>query len=231
MSSSGFSGSSFGSLAIRVLLVDDHELVRIGIKRLLSDIPGIEVVGEASTGEEALDLAPKLKPNVILMDVNMPGMGGLEATRRLKRITPDSKVLVVTVYGDEPYPSRVLQAGAVGYITKGAGISEMVQAIKAVNIGKRYISAEIAQQLALKHVSEESASPLDDLSEREMQVMIMISSGQEVSDVAEQLCLSPKTVNSYRYRIFEKLNIHNDVELTHLAIRYKLVQTDGVADQ
>ncbi len=212
------------SLAIRVMLVDDHELVRIGIRRLLSDVPGIEVVAEASTGEEAIELVSKFKPNVVLMDVNMPGMGGLEATKRLKRIAPDSKVLVVTVYGDEPYPSLVLQAGAVGYMTKGASVDEMVQAIRSVSYGKRYISPEVAQQLALKHLSDESASPLDDLSEREMQVMIMITSGQEVSDIAEQLCLSPKTVNSYRYRIFEKLNIHNDVELTHLAIKYNLVK-------
>lgn len=212
------------SLSIRVLLVDDHELVRIGIRRLLSDVPGIQVLGEAGTGEEAIDLVSKLKPNVILMDVNMPGMGGLEATKRIKRLEPDSKILVVTVYGDEPYPSLVLQAGADGYMTKGASVDEMVLAIKTVSYGKKYISPEVAQQLALKHLSDETASPLDTLSEREMQVMIMITSGQDVSDVADQLCLSPKTVNSYRYRIFEKLNIHNDVELTHLAIKYNLVK-------
>lgn len=216
------------SLAITVMIVDDHELVRMGIRRLLSDVPGIEVVAEAGTGEEAINLVAKAKPSVILMDVNMPGMGGLEATRRLKRIAPDSKVLVVTAYGDEPYPSRVLQAGAMGYMTKGAGIDEIVQAIRSVSMGKRYISPEVAQSLALKHLSNEGASPLEGLSEREMQVMIMISSGQEVSDVADQLCLSPKTVNSYRYRIFEKLNIHNDVELSHLAIRYGLVQMDDL---
>lgn len=214
--------------AIRVLLVDDHDLVRIGIKRLLSDVTGIEVVGEAASGEEAIDLVPKLKPNVVLMDVNMPGMGGLEATKRLTRLAPDSKVLVVTVYGDEPYPSRVLQAGAIGYMTKGASVDEMVQAIRCVNIGKRYISPEVAQQLALKHLNDEGDSPFDILSEREMQVLIMIASGQKVNDIAEQLCLSPKTVNSYRYRIFEKLNINSDVELTHLAIKYNLVQMDSL---
>ena len=215
-------------VAIRVLLVDDHDLVRIGIKRLLSDVIGIEVVGEAASGEEAIDLVPKLKPNVVLMDVNMPGMGGLEATKRLTRLAPDSKVLVVTVYGDEPYPSRVLQAGAIGYMTKGASVDEMVQAIRCVNIGKRYISPEVAQQLALKHLSDEGDSPFDILSEREMQVLIMISSGQKVNDIAEQLCLSPKTVNSYRYRIFEKLNVNSDVELTHLAIKYNLVKMDSL---
>jgi len=217
------------SLSITVMIVDDHDLVRMGIRRLLSDVPGIEVVAEAGTGEEAIDLVAKFKPSVILMDVNMPGMGGLEATRRLKRIAPDSKVLVVTAYGEEPYPSRVLQAGAMGYMTKGASIDEIVQAIKAVSMGKRYLSPEIAQSLALKNISDQkAATPLEELSEREMQVMIMISSGQEVSDIADQLCLSPKTVNSYRYRIFEKLNIHNDVELTHVAIKYGLVHMDDL---
>lgn len=214
------------SINIRVLLVDDHELVRIGIRRLLSDIQGIEVVGEAESGEQAIEMVPKLQPNVVLMDVNMPGMGGLEATRRLHRTAPDVKVLVVTVYGDEPYPSMVLQAGAVGYMTKGAGVEEMEQAIRQVNIGKRYISPEVAQQLALKHLSDDSDSPFDQLSEREMQVLIMIASGSRVQDIAEQLCLSPKTVNSYRYRLFEKLNVNSDVEMTHLAIRYNLIKMD-----
>lgn len=216
------------AIKIRVMLVDDHELVRIGIRRLLSDVTGIEVVGEAASGEECLKQVEALKPNVILMDVNMPGMGGLEATKRLQRVAPDSKVLVVTVYGDEPYPSRVLQAGAIGYMTKGASVDEMVQAIRCVNIGKRYISPEVAQQLALKHLSDEGDSPFDILSEREMQVLIMIASGSKVADIAQQLCLSTKTVNSYRYRIFEKLNVNSDVELTHMAIKYNLVQMDDL---
>lgn len=214
------------AINIRVLLVDDHDLVRMGIQRLLADVDGIEVVGEACSGEEAIEMVPKLQPNVILMDVNMPGMGGLEATRRLARTAPDSKVLVVTVYGDEPYPSMVLQAGAIGYMTKGASVEEMVHAIKTVNVGKRYISPEVAQQLAMKHLSNDSDSPFDQLSEREMQVLIMIASGSKVHDIAEQLCLSPKTVNSYRYRLFEKLDVNSDVEMTHLAIRYNLIQMD-----
>lgn len=213
---------------IRVLLVDDHDLVRMGINRLLSDASGIEVIGEAGSGEEAIEQVKKLKPNVILMDVKMPGMGGLEATKRILRIDPDVKIMAVTVYGDEPYPSRVLQAGAVGYMTKGASADEMVQAIRIVNVGRRYISPEVAQQLALKHLNDGSDSPFDQLSEREMQVMIMTTSGQKVPEIAEQLCLSPKTVNSYRYRLFEKLNVENDVEMTHLAIKHGLVQTDDI---
>ncbi len=212
---------------VKVLLVDDHDLVRIGIKSLLEDVPGIEVIGEASSGEEAIQAAKKLNPHVVLMDVKMPGIGGLEATKRILRANPDVKVLAVTVYGEEPYPSRVLQAGAVGYLTKGADVTEMVQAIKMVSLGKRYISPEVAQQLALKHLSDEGESPFDSLSEREMQVMIMITSGQKVQEISDQLCLSPKTVNSYRYRLFEKLDVNSDVELTHLAIRHQLIDTDS----
>lgn len=211
--------------SITVLLVDDHDLVRLGIRRLLADIEGIQVVGEAKSGEDAVIQARQLQPDVILMDVKMPGIGGLEATKRILRQNPDSKILAVTVYGEEPYPSMVLQAGATGYLTKGASVEEMVQAIRAVYAGKRYLSPEVAQQLALKHLSDQGASPFDILSEREMQILIMITSGQKVQEISEQLHFSPKTVNSYRYRMFEKLNVSSDVELTHLAIRHNLIDT------
>jgi two-component system, NarL family, invasion response regulator UvrY len=209
---------------IKVLLVDDHDLVRVGIKRLLQDINGIKVIGEANTGEEGIKLAKELIPDVVLMDVQMPGIGGLEATRKMIRHNPDLKVLALTVCDDEPYPSRFLQAGAAGYITKGCNADEMVRAIRTVHSGQRYISPEIAQQLALKRYSKAEESPLDILSERELQIMLMITNGQKVQEISDKLCLSPKTVNSYRYRIFEKLNIHSDVELTLLAIRLGLVE-------
>ena len=212
---------------IRVLLVDDHDLVRLGIKKLLSDVDNIEIVGEAASGEEAITLTSKLLPDVILMDVKMPGMGGLEATKRIAKTYPQIKILIVTVYGEAPYPTRVLQAGASGYMTKGVSIDEMIQAIKTVYAGRRYLSPEVAQQLALKHLTHDDDSPFDVLSEREMQVLIMITSGQKVNEVADQLCLSPKTVNSYRYRLFEKLNIDSDVELTHMAIRHKLIDLES----
>jgi two-component system invasion response regulator UvrY len=209
---------------IKVLLVDDHELVRIGIRRLLQDINGIKVVGEAKTGEEAVRLAKEFIPDVVLMDVQMPGIGGLEATRKMSRHNPDVKIIALTVFGEEPYPSRLLQAGAAGYITKGCDADEMVRAIRSVYSGQRYISAEIAQQLALKRFTKPEDSPLDVLSERELQITLMITSGQKVQDISEKLCLSPKTVNSYRYRIFEKLGINSDVELTLLALRLGLVE-------
>ncbi|MET1254372.1 UvrY/SirA/GacA family response regulator transcription factor [Aliikangiella maris] len=211
---------------IKVLIVDDHELIRSGISRLLSDDDKITVVGEASSGEEAVTKARELRPEVILMDANMPGIGGLEATRRLIRFDPDVKVIAVTVHGDEPYPTRFMQAGAAGYITKGTGIEEMTIAIKQVASGKRYLAPEIAQQMALKSVNPDEGSPFDDLSDREMQVMLMITRGQKVQEISEQLFLSPKTVNSYRYRLFEKLKIENDVELTHMAIRHGVIESE-----
>lgn len=210
-------------IVIKLLLVDDHELVRMGISKLLYDVKGLKITGEAKSGEQALDMMDKASPDVVLMDVKMPGMGGLEATKRITRHHPKVKVLVVTIYGDEPYPSRILQAGAMGYLTKGASVDEMVKAINAVHAGKRYLSPEIAQQLAIKHLNDQNNSPFESLSERELQVLVMITSGQRVQEIADQLYLSPKTVNSYRYRLFEKLDVETDVELTHYALKQKLI--------
>lgn len=208
------------------MLVDDHDLVRSGIKRILDDVSGIKVVGEARSGEEAVKLGRKLKPQVVLMDIKMPGIGGFEATRKLIRIDPDIKILIVTICNNDLYPARLLQVGASGYLTKGATMEEMVQAIRAVHSGQRYISPEIASRLAFKHVSDTEESPFEALSERELQVMLMITMGMKVQEIADKLCLSPKTVNSYRYRIFEKLKVKNDVELTLLAIRHGLVESE-----
>ncbi len=213
---------------IKVLLVDDHDLVRIGIRRLLSDVNGIKVIGEAKSGEDAVKMARELRPHVILMDVKMPGIGGLEATRKILRADSEVKVIAVTVYGEEPFPSRLLQAGAAGYITKGSSLDEMVQAIKTVNAGQKYLSPEVAQQLALKHLTDKDESPFESLSERELQVMIMITNGHKVQEISDKLCLSPKTVNSYRYRLFEKLSVNSDVELTHLAIRHGMLDTENI---
>ena len=213
-------------MVISVLLVDDHDLVRTAIRNLLTNVAGIKVVGEARTGEEALVVCRQHKPQVVLMDVKMPGIGGIEATRKLLRHQPGLKVLVLTSCKNDIFPARLLQIGASGYITKGSTMEEMVQAILAVRSGQRYISPDIASRLAFKHVTSADESPFDALSERELQVMIMITKAVKVQDIAEKLCLSPKTVNSYRYRIFEKLNVVNDVELTLLALRHGLVESD-----
>jgi len=210
---------------INVLLVDDHDLVRAGIKKILDEASGIKVVGEAASGEEAVKHARKSHPNVALMDVKMPGIGGFEATRKLLRVDADIKVLILTVFDNELYPARLLQAGASGYLTKGASAEEMVRAIRTVHSGQRYLSNDLANRLAFRHVTDKEISPFELLSERELQVMMMITRGTGVQVIAENLCLSAKTINSYRYRIFEKLKVKNDVELTLLAIRHNIIDT------
>ncbi|MEL0634744.1 UvrY/SirA/GacA family response regulator transcription factor [Pseudoalteromonas carrageenovora] len=212
---------------INVLLVDDHELVRTGIKRILDDVRGFKVVGEAKDGEAAVQFCRQHSPNIVLMDMNMPGMGGLEATKKICRYCPDVKIIVLTVNCEDPFPSKVMQIGAHGFLTKGAGSDEMVRAIRSVHAGQRYIAPEIAQQIALAQVTGRTdENPFQSLSERELQIMLMITKGEKAQDIAERLNLSSKTVNSYRYRMFEKLNVGGDVELTHLAIRHKMIDID-----
>lgn len=214
---------------IKVIVVDDHQLVRIGTVRLLEDVDGIKVIGQASNGEEAINLVKKLNPDVVLMDVHMPGIDGLEATRRCLRVDPDLKIIAVTVHENEPYPSKLMRVGAKGYLTKKAGLDEMVRAIKKVCSGQRYISVDVAQQLALRPFGKREGSPFDELSSREMQITLMVIGGHRVAKISESLSLSPKTVNSYRYRIFEKLQIENDVSLTKLAINHGLIGTEAIA--
>ncbi|WP_420590989.1 UvrY/SirA/GacA family response regulator transcription factor [Bacterioplanoides sp.] len=213
---------------IKVLVVDDHELVRSGISRILADQNGIEVIGEAASGEDAVQFAKETPPDIILMDIRMPGIGGLEATRKILRQNPDVHVIAVTACDDNPFASRLLQAGASGYITKGADAAEMYNAILKVKTGQKYISPEIAQRMALKPFQQDQTSPFDELSEREMQIALMIVGCQKVQAISEKLFLSPKTVNSYRYRIFDKLDIESDVELTLLAMRHGLVDPGTV---
>lgn len=211
---------------INVLLVDDHELVRTGIRKILDEVKGLKVIGEASTGEEAVQFCRKTQPDVVLMDMNMPGIGGLEATKKIIRYAPDVKVIVLTVYTEDPIPTKVMQIGAAGYLTKSAGPDEMVNAIRAVNSGQRYITPQVAQQMALSQFKSADENPFGLLSERELQIMLMITRGEKVPNISEQLALSSKTINSYRYRMFEKLNVSNDVELTHLAIRFGMLNTE-----
>lgn len=218
---------------IKVLIVDDHALVRMGIRRLLDDLPDMDVVAEAESGEEALVLVKNFKPDVVLLDMKMPGIDGWEVTRRLKKSNPQIKIIAVTAICEEPLPSRVLQLGAMGYITKESGVQEMAAAIRKVAKGEKYLSAEIAQKMAINSLEAVKGSPFDALSEREMQVMFMITSGMEVNEIAERLFLSTKTINGYRYRMFEKLVIKNDVELTYLAMKYRVIEkpTDALHDE
>jgi two-component system invasion response regulator UvrY len=208
---------------IKVLLVDDHELVRTGIRRILEEAGDMEVVGEAGDGDEAVRVVRKLAPDVVLMDVNMPGMGGIEATRRLLRLAPSTKVIAVTVLDDDPFPARLNEAGAVGYLTKGCPAREMIEAVRTVHRGIPYVASAVARKHMLADWKGVAASPFEELSAREMQVAMMILDGQRSQEIAKALSLSPKTVSTYRQRIYEKLNVQTDVELTRLAYRYHLI--------
>lgn len=208
---------------IRILLADDHDLVRKGIERLLADIDDVSVIGHATSGEEAVQRCRELKPDVVLMDVRMPGIGGLEATRKITARDPQIKVIAVSAWDDDPLPSRLLQAGASGYVAKGAPFDDVIKAIRKVMAGQRYLSAGVAEQMALKQFDGNPGSPFEKLSERELQIAIMVVNCEKAQDIAEKLHLSSKTVNSYRYRLFEKLGINSDVELTYLAIKHGLV--------
>lgn len=214
----------------KIVVADDHDLVRMGIVRMLEDVPGFTVVGEAKTGEEAVKIARDKTPDVVLMDVKMPGIGGLEATKKILHYNDAIKVIAVTSLSDELFPERLMKAGAMGYVTKGANFDEMIDAIKSVMAGNHYMSSNVAQQLALRSFNgaKSKASPFEQLSERELQTAILIANGAKVQTIADTFCVSPKTINSYRYRIFEKLNIHSDVELTLLAVKHKILDIDAM---
>ncbi|OLF36453.1 MULTISPECIES: response regulator [unclassified Psychrobacter] len=209
---------------IRVLVVDDHDLVRMGISRMLSDSADIEVVGEADSGDMALKLAKQLSPDVVLLDVNMPNIGGLEATKRLVQLDMGIKILAVSSMSAQPYPSMLLKAGVNGYITKGTPLDEMIRGIKKIYQGGRYFSHDVAEQLAEVLLSDKASSPFDLLSDREKQVAMMVVNCQSPQQIADQLFVSVKTINTYRYRIYEKVGVDSDVKLTHLAIRHGLIQ-------
>ncbi|CDL85366.1 UvrY/SirA/GacA family response regulator transcription factor [Xenorhabdus szentirmaii] len=215
---------------INVLLVDDHELVRIGVKGILDDVKGIKVVGEACNGESAVKWCKSNSTDIVIMDMDMPGMGGLEAAKKIIRYSPDIRVIMLTIYTESSLTTKVMQAGIRGYLSKAATPQDMINAIRVVYAGQRYISPEIAQKMALNQLLPQKENPLDGLSERELQIMTMITQGRKVNEISTQLNLSPKTVNSYRYRMFSKLNIKGDVELTHIAIRCGLLDAQNMLE-
>jgi two-component system invasion response regulator UvrY len=209
---------------IKVFLVDDHELVRTGIRRILEAASDLQVVGEAAGGDDALKLARKLQPDVVLMDLNMPGMGGIEATRRMVRLLPDVKVIALTVLAEDPFPARLNEAGATGYLTKGCPATEVLDAIRSVYRGQPYVDSGVARKHMLADWQGMAPTPFQELSAREMQVAMMILNGQRTQEISDGLNLSPKTVSTYRQRIYEKLNVKTDVELTRLAYRHGLIK-------
>ena len=209
---------------IKVLLVDDHDLVRTGVRMILEGQTDIKVVGECADGESALKAFKKLRPDVILMDVNMPGAGGLEATSRLRQLDKKVRVIILTIHAKAPFPKRLLDAGANGYLTKGCAKEELVNAIVSVYRGQRYIGGDIAQQLALSLLPGATHSPFDDLSAREMEVMMLLVQGDDLKHIAKQMHLSPKTISTYKYRLYEKLEVESDVGLVRLAMTHGIIE-------
>lgn len=208
---------------VRLLLVDDHSLVRAALKQLLLAELDVASVAEAGSGEEAISVATTYRPDVILMDSIMPGIGGLEATRRLLRINPRFKIIILTAHAEGPIPMRTLEAGAIGCLTKGCTTDEMLQAIAMVQRGEQYVCAEIAQQMVKTHVGGQR-SQIGSLSRRELQVLLMVSQGKKNQEISERLCLSPKTISTYRTRLFNKLGVRTDVALAHIALCHGLVE-------
>lgn len=213
---------------INVLLVDDHELVRTGIEHLLRDVEDIEVVGVARTGEEAIGLVDKLQPDIVLMDINMPGIGGIEASRKIYKKHPDIKIIALSVYADGPYPQQLMTIGACGFISKNCHVTELIEAIHTVYNGKRYLSADVASEIALSNIPgiEPNVSPFEQLSQRELQIAIMTLQGRQIQEIGDMLMISAKTVSTYRHRLYKKLGVKNDVELMRLSMKFNLLK-DG----
>lgn len=208
---------------IRLLVVDDHELVRIGLRHILADYPSIQIAGEAPDGETAIRMNRELRPDVVLLDICLPGLSGFEVTSRLKQSSPGLGIIILSVHENAPYPERLLEAGASAYLSKGCPATELVNAINTVARGGRHIGSRIAQNMALNMLPGNQSTPFDELSAREMEVMLMLADGKKIADIAFTLHLSPKTVATYKYRIFEKLNTRSDVDMTRMAMRYGVV--------
>ena len=214
---------------IKVLLVDDHDIVRTGIKMVLERMSGISIVGESQDGYEAIEKVKTLKPDVVLMDVNMPRMSGLEATRKISDLDPYVRIIILTIHAENPYPKQMLDAGASGYLTKGCAAEELESAIKKVYGGQKYVGADIAQQMALSMLpGGKKQSPFDILTSREMEVMMLLVRGKKAKEIGKMLGLNDKTVATYKYRILEKLELQNEVKLTHMAIRHGILDADEI---
>lgn len=212
---------------IRVLIVDDHTLVRDGIKALLALAADIEVVGEASNGKEALEQIKQLLPNVVLMDLAMPVMGGLEATRRIRKEFPETKILALTQYDDSDYVIPVIEAGARGFVTKMAAFSELSTAIQAIYQGDSFLSpsaaSAIVEECQQKITAEGGKDPYEQLTDREREVLKLVVEGHTAREIADVLVVSPKTVEWYKTSLMNKLNIHNKTDLIKFAIRKSLI--------
>lgn len=210
---------------ISVMLADDHAVVRMGFRLLLQGTEDIRVIAEVETGEAAVQQYANFNPDVLVMDLSMPGIGGLEALRRLVAKHPEAKILVLTSHDDLLHPRRVLQAGALGYLSKRSAPEELIRAVRQVAAGKTFIEAELAQQLAMQNVQGDS-NPVELLSPREFEVFLQLAHGKSVNEIAEMLFLSPRTVGTHLYNLKQKLNVSNSTEIVLIAIRAGLVQAD-----
>lgn len=209
-------------MTIRVFLLDDHALVRTGFRLILDGVSDIEVVGEAGSGEEGLPQIRRLKPDLVLCDLHLPGVSGLEVTERIIKGGYGAKVVIVSVQEDGPMPKRLLEAGASGYLDKGCDASELLRAVRDVARGKRYLASNVAQKLALASL-DKGRSPFDLLTLREIEVARLLSQGKRMEDIAQRLNLSAKTVATHKYRVFEKLEVRDAVALARLATQYGLL--------
>ena len=202
---------------ISVFLLDDHSLVRAGYRMILQQQMDINVVGECHSGEEALKQIRQLKPDIVLCDLHMPGLSGLEVTERLHKANSSSKVIIVSVQQDGPMPKRLLDAGASGYLGKACDADELLRAIRDVALGKRYLANELAQKMAL---GKKADSPFDSLTAREIEISLLFCQGWRAENMAKKLCVSSKTVATHKYRILAKLGVHDTIALARLAALY-----------
>ena len=208
---------------IKILIADDHPIVRAGFKQVISDMPDMLVADEAGTGQEVLQLIGKKDYDLVLLDISMPGRNGLEILKDLKSEKPKLPVLILSIYPEEQYAIRALRAGASGYMTKASAPNELILAIRKISEGGKYISASLAEKLAYYLDGDATKPPHETLSDREYQVMLMIASGKTVTEIANELCLSVKTISTYRTHIREKMKMKNNAEMTLYAVQNKLV--------
>ena len=208
---------------LNVILVDDHSVVRMGFKMLIDSEKDMQVIAEAETGEEGIKKFQEIKPDVIVMDITMPGIGGLEAIERIIAKDKNAKILVLSAHEDSVHPKRVLSAGAIGYLTKRSAAEELIDAIRTVGSGKKYIESSVAQQLAITQLSGEN-DPTEVLSDREFEVFISLAKGKSTNEIADIMCLSPRTVGTHLYNIKQKLNANNSAEIALIAIRCGLIE-------
>lgn len=211
---------------ITVLVCDDHALFREGVKTILSTQPDIEVIGEAADGKEAVEEAIRLNPNVVLMDISMPVLKGFDAVRRIRKVRPDAKVLILTVYDDEDLVARCLDAGAAGYVLKDSPPLQLVYAIQTVYRGQQYMSPRVLTGVVRQYISQPAdfKGGYELLSDREREILVLLAEGQSLKDIASRLNLSVKTVDAHKYNLMRKLDLHDRSELIRYAIRKRLVE-------